>query len=99
MSTKIKGFISDTNVEYQKHKKVFLACKEAGVDLPKQTAEYFGSDSVDVVEDDLLEGKLEMKLQLGVHFTNYSADMQDGFEVDLTKLPQGVTKLRFYNSY
>lgn len=97
MSTKIKGFISDTNVEYQKHKKVFLACKEAGVDLPKQTAEYFGSDNTD--EEDLLEGKLEMKLQLGVHYEEYSADMVEGFEVDLTKLPQGVTKLRFYNSY
>lgn len=29
----------------------------------------------------------------------YYTDGASGFEVDLNKLPSGVTKLRFYNSY
>lgn len=96
MSSHISAFIPDTDATYQKHKKVLLVCEEAGVELPKETAEYFGSKSA---EKYLLEEKLSVGLKLNQHYTEYSADMSEGFEVDLTKLPQGVTKLRFVNSY
>jgi hypothetical protein len=96
MSTSIRGFIPDTDPEYQRHKKVLLACKEAKVSLPEETAKYFGSKYPDLC---LLEEKLEVNLVNGTHYKEYRAEMQEGFEVDLTKLPQGVTKIRFYNSY
>lgn len=96
MSSHIQGFIPDTDSNYLRHKKVLLVCLEANVELPKETAEYFGSKSPDKY---LLEEKLGVRLEMGVHYEKYSADMTDGFEVDITKLPQGVTKLRFYNSY
>lgn len=96
MSTHIKGFTPDTDAEYQRHKKVLLVCQEAEVELPKETAKYFGSEEAN---EETLESKLEVDLVLGKHYTEYSADMTEGFEVDLTKLPKGVTKLRFSNSY
>ena len=96
MSTYIRGFIPNTDAEYKKHAKVLVACAEAEVELPKQTADYFGSKEA---YEELLEEKLEVKLKNGTHYKAWSSDMQEGYEVDLTKLPKGVTKLRFYNSY
>lgn len=92
MSSYIQAFIPDTDATYQKHKKILLVCEEAGVQLPKETAEYFGTtDAAKYV----LEEKLSVELKKGVHYAEYLEDMTQGFEVDLTKLPQGVTKLRF----
>jgi hypothetical protein len=96
MSTDIKGFIPDTDKDYLRHKRVLLACKENQVSLPKETAAYFNANMPDPY---LLEEKLEVELQNGVHYKEWREDMQQGFEVDLTKLPQGVTKLRFYNCW
>jgi hypothetical protein len=96
MSTHITAFIPDTDPEYQRHKKVLLACKEAKVSLPAETAKYFGIYQPDLC---LLEEKLQVKLIKGTHYEEYNAEMEQGFEVDLDKLPQGVTKIRFYNSF
>jgi hypothetical protein len=73
-----------------------LVCFEAKVSLPKETAEYFKSNEP---YKNLLEEKLQINLVKGTHYKEYNADMSQGFEVDLEKLPQGVTKLRFYNSF
>lgn len=96
MSTNIRAFIPDTNPEFQKHKKILLLCAESGVSLPKETAEYFDSEDAD---EYLLDEKLEIQLKKGVHYVEYHGDAAHGFEVDLLKLPDGVTKLRFYNSW
>ena len=96
MSTRIEAFMPDTDLEFQKHKKILLMCKEAEVSLPKETAEYFGDDSP---EEYNLDEKLEINLIEGTHYEEWEGDMQQGFEVDLSKLPKGVTKLRFYNSW
>lgn len=98
MSTHIKGFIPDTDAEYQRHKKVLLICHEMEVHLPPETAEYFGHG---VPHLSLLEEKLEMELIENVNY-KYWDDTEEGsqgFEVDLTQLPPGVTKLRFYNNW
>jgi hypothetical protein len=92
MSTYIKAFTPDTDPEYQKHKKLWDICEEMGVSLPKETEEYF--KNCDTPED-----KLEIDLEKDVHFEEYEDDSSQGVEVDITKLPKGVTKLRFYNSW
>jgi hypothetical protein len=97
MSRRIEAYIPDTDVEYQKHKKIFLACREAEVDLPKQTAEYFGYGEDTYPELEMLDEKLEIRLQEGVHYTEYNAEMCEGYEIELDKLPTAVTKLRIYN--
>ena len=96
MSTGIQAFIPDTDVDYQKHKKILLACMEADVSLPKETAIYFGED---YPTNYLLEQKLSVKLKQGVHYKDWSNETSEGFEVDLLELPKGVTKLRFSNSW
>lgn len=98
MSTHIKAFASNDSTEYQKHKKILLLCIESEVSLPKETAIFF--DCTDgYLNEDLLEKSLEIELVRGKHYFEYSEDMEQGYEVDLSKLPKNVTKLRFYNSY
>jgi len=93
MSTHITGFISDTDPTYQKHKKVLVACIEAGIsELPKETAEYFGNKYPE-------EYLLEDKLSVAINKHEYSSDYEQGFEVYLKDIPQGVEKIRFVNSW
>lgn len=96
MSTHIQAFIPDTDPEYQKHKKVLLVCQDASVSLPEETAKYFGTKYAD---DCVLEEKLEINLKQGTHYKHWNDDSRSGFEIDIDKLPKGVTKVRFYNSW
>lgn len=45
-----------------------------------------------------LQPKLKKRKKKGC-VKPYHDDMQEGFEVDVTKLPKDVTIIRFYNSY
>ncbi len=93
MSTHVTAFTSPTNTEYQKHAKVLKVCLEAGLkQLPPETGDYFGSDSVD-------ESLLEEKLEVSIKTHEFHADMVEGYEVYIKDIPAGVEKIRFYNSY
>ena len=93
MSTRITGFVSPENENYKKHSKVLIACIEAGIsELPKETAEYFGSEYPDQY---LLEEKLEIKIPKH----EYRGDMTEGFEITVSEIPEGVHKIRFVNSW
>lgn len=96
MSTHIMAFMPDTDADFKKHKKILLACMEAEVSLPKETAEYFGEEDA---EEYLLDEKLSVELKEGVHYKDWSDESSQGFEVDLSKLPKWITKLRFCNSW
>lgn len=93
MSTNVKGFVSPENEIYKKHEKVLIACYEAGIKyLPKETAEYFGSE---FPEKYLLEEKLETNIP--TH--KYNADMTSGYEIIVSEIPADVYKIRFTNSW
>ena len=98
MSTHIQAFIPDTDSNYQRHKKVVEMCAELKVSLPMETSVYFNANFPNNVN---LEDKLEIDLIEGEHYAEWvdrDAGSQ-GYEVNLTKLPSGVTKLRFYNNW
>lgn len=93
MSTYITGFVSPENETYKKHSKVLLACADAGIEeMPKETAEYFGSK---YPEKYLLEEKLSIKIPKH----EYGEDMTEGFEIIISEIPEGVHKIRFTNSW
>jgi hypothetical protein len=93
MSTHIIGFVSSENENYKKHAKVLNACIEAGISkLPKETAEYFGSKYPDKY---LLEEKLEIKIPKHKYFEND----EEGFEIIISEIPDGVHKIRFVNTW
>lgn len=102
LSTHIKAFTPDNDPEYKKHKKVLLACIEANISLPKETAKYFNCEykqEVDEGDKYLLEERLEIELKLGDHYKKWQGIDSHGFEININDIPKGVTKLRFYNSW
>lgn len=104
MSTSVVGFRDQTNKTFQKHKKVALACFEAGVDLPAKTAAFFGKPPYD--DEWGSWGQLEndgLALDLTEGTNPPAKEWQDegaqGYEVDIRKLPEDIKVLRFYNAY
>lgn len=76
---------------YQKYLKIHKACNEAKIDPPKEVDEYFGGCGV----DNDLEEPLEIDFDPKEWKTNY----QDGYEIDVDNLPEGVKTIRFVVSY
>jgi hypothetical protein len=92
MSTYVVGF-ADAGDVWQKHKRVYDACKDAGVSLPEETEQFFGfgkKPDPNGITVDLADHEC---------CAPYKAEMQDGFEIDIRKLPKNIRKIRFYNSY
>lgn len=93
MSTHVIGFIPDDDKTYKMHAKVLLACLEASInELPKETAEYFGSKYPD-------RTLFEQKLQVDIPVNKWQHEDSVGYELEVNKIPSGVAKIRFYNSY
>ena len=93
MCTTVNGYRSPEDSEHQKHVKVLQFCKEVGVSLPQETAEYFGDDiRIEYIDPDDL---------LIVEIPFHKVDVDDGYnyEVILSEIPEGVNKIRFSNSW
>lgn len=92
MSYYVQGFVSPDNEQYQKHCKVLRACIDAGVSLPKETAEFFGDDSPE-------EYLFEDKLQVEVPNHEWNGDCANGLEIKVSEIPKEVDTIRFVMSY
>lgn len=77
------------------------ACLAAKIQYPKEVREFFGEEVLVENYNDrrTMENMTEIDLVRDKHYVKLSQDASDGFEVDLAKLPAGVTKLRFTCSY
>ena len=73
---------------WHRMKAAYDACNSANVPIPKEVDDYFGDEEPD-------PSGVEIKLTNHECCEDYSPEMVEGFEVDLTKLPKGITKLRF----
>lgn len=93
MSTRVIGYVFEDDVTYQKHKKVLIACNEAGIkELPKETSEYFGHTYPELCA-------LDEKLEVMIPTHEINEDMVDGYEIIVSEIPRGTYKIRFTNSY
>lgn len=91
MSTHVIGFRPPDD-KWKKMKAVWEACAKAGVEVPDDVLDFFNH----VAPDDR---GVEVELEKLPCTKKYGGNMKEGFEVDVTKLPAGVTVLRFYNAY
>jgi hypothetical protein len=89
MTTRIHGFV-EPNEDYQKKAEAYRACMAAGIAPPILIEEFFN------YEEPSPSG---MKVDIKDAVTKRDVDMQDFYEVDISKLPKGVTKIAFVNSY
>lgn len=88
MYTNVIGFINSNNETYVKYKKIWEQCVDAEISLPKEVKKYF-----EYCEES--EDKLRLKLPIKEWSNEYSS----GFELLVKDIPEGVEKIRFYNSW
>lgn len=94
MSTNVVGFkLQDS--KFRSMKDVKDACDKAGISAPKIVDEYFGYEE---------QGDLGIRisgdfLRSCGAVIEYSAEMKDGFDIVVDKIPQDVGVIRVYNAY
>lgn len=93
MSTHVVG-IKEPTEEYRKKYEAYRACDAAGVTPPKEIVDFF--DGVDFKYVDPTGMKVNLDKSC-VH--DWKADMSEGYEIEVAKIPAGVTRVRVYNSW
>ena len=93
MSTFVIG-IKPPDDHWRRMKAAWDACKQAGIEPPDSVVRFFGGEEPD-------EKGVVVYLSLSAHLSlrQWKSDPAEGYEVDLTKLPNDVTTHRFYNSW
>jgi hypothetical protein len=96
MSTYVMGF-RPPDEKFKKFAAIWKQCQEAGVEPPDEVSKFFEHTDPDPqgVEVRLPEGNAKNACV----FDWTDGDMQQGIEVNVTKLPKDVTILRFVNSF
>lgn len=89
MSTSVIGF-APPDKKWKKMKAVYDACLAADISIPDEVEDFFDGTEPDpagvsVVLDGLLE--------------KWATDSQEGYQIEIAKLPKNVRILRFYNSW
>lgn len=90
MSTYIQGLKPKTK-EYEKKLQIYKLCKETGVLPPKEIEDYFDGE---ICEEGIITELPEESIR---EYDDLSC--REFHEVDLTKIPLDVVKIRFVNSY
>jgi len=91
MSTWVEGF-KPSNNKWKKMKAIYDGCEAAGVDCPEEVDKFFGGELPD-------KAGVRVDLEKSECCKEYNAEMSNGYEIDVTKLPKDVTLIRFVNSY
>ena len=91
MSTHIIGVVPP-DAAWKRMADVWHSCEDAGVPIPKEVTKFFRDEPPDA------KGIL-MDLDGNPCCTDYTAEMCEGVEIDISKLPKDVKIIRFYNSY
>lgn len=89
MSSHVYGFVPPDE-KWQAMKKVWDACEAAGIVPPKEVAEFFEWETPD---------SQGVKVGISKATKQYQGDSENGFEVEIAKLPPNVKIIRFVNSY
>jgi len=89
MTTSVIGF-RPPDAKFKKMVEVYEVCVDAGIEPPKEVNDFFNGK----VPDD---AGVEVNIKEAVK--EYHAEMQEGLEVDLQKLPKDIRYIRFVNSY
>lgn len=94
MSTHIVGF-RPPDEQFKNMLSAYKACEAAGIDPPEKVVKFFNHVTPD-------EAGVEINLQypkLHPCVKKWKSEDGDGFEINVTKLPEGLKILRVYNSW
>lgn len=92
MSIKVVGFCPP-NEKWHKMKALYDACAALNIDQPNAVDAFFNYEPPNklgsIIDQDNLKDAIK----------GYSDDMEDGYEIEIAKLPKDVTHIRIYDSY
>jgi hypothetical protein len=91
MSTHIVGF-KPPDDNWKKMKAIWDACEAGGVNIPEEVLSFFDGEKPD-------EMGVEIDLEGDPCIREIEKESQQGYEVDITRLPKAVKFVRFFNSY
>lgn len=96
LSMYVKGFRPEDE-RWRSMKAVYDTCQVAGISVPVEVLNFFNYEAPD-------EKGVEIELgsQYGENHlccTPYYSSGGDGFEIDISQVPEGVKTLRFYCSW
>jgi hypothetical protein len=89
MSTYVMAF-KGQDEEWSNMKNVYEACQKANIAVPEEVMEFFENK-----KPSIYGANVDIKSAT----SKWNEDMQEGLEVDLTELPDGVRFIRFINSW
>jgi hypothetical protein len=95
MSTHVTGF-RPADETWRKMKAVWDACEEAGTEIPKEVATFFGDEEPDEAGVELEYGALKKAGAVREWDDGVSCN---GYEILVDKIPPDVKIVRVYNSY
>jgi len=95
MSTHCVGFKPSISDKWKKMKAAWDACYEAGVKLPDEVDSFFEFDQPDEAGVGVSQ---EILVDCGA-LSDWENEDANGFELDVSKLPEDVTTIRFCNSF
>jgi len=76
---------------YKKYLNILLSCKECDINPPAEVDKYFGGGGA--------YNDPEYPLEMDFKLKEWGNDYVQGYEIDVTDLPEGVKTIRFYISY
>lgn len=93
MCTYVIGF-KPVDEKYKNMRSVYDACKNAGVEIPKEVRDFFCDSEPDDAGVRIDELPQECKKEF-----ECSKSCSSGIEIDIVRLPKDVTIIRFINSW
>ena len=90
MTCEVKGLKPITN-DYKKRLEIYKSCIELKISPPEEIREYF--EDYGTCEEGIVVPLEEDVVSESIEYTSVY------YDVDLSKLPEGVTKVRFEISY
>lgn len=92
MSMWVAGFVPPDET-YRKKREAYLACRAAGINPPDELEKFFD------YQEPSEHGYEKKRSELGAAVVDWSDDSSEGFEIDLSKLPANVKRIRFSCSW
>lgn len=90
MSTHVVGF-RPADAKWDAMKQAYNACKAAGLKIPDEIDSFF-----EYKDPNAMAG---IEVNIDAAAENFQTDSREGFDVDISKLPNDIKVIRFYNSW
>jgi len=88
--------IKPADEDYRRKAEAYRACRAAGVRIPDQLSMFFNGEEPDPTG---MTQQLDDSRNAHPSCATYRRDGEDGFEIDIAKLPEGTRFIRFYCSW